>query len=148
MKEVVAPPVLTEIPEMVSGKATHPLVLKDASFFLSLAGRHPRALAEICMVDHSVSALSTLLNKGVDALHNKHYRYTDVTPAVVKELLRCALSRTCDVKKRVGRRTLGQWPSAVAVCPRARVESCDSWGSFGPKVTPVPSPPKLWAYTF
>ena len=103
VKEVVAPPVLTEIPEMVSGKATHPLVLKDASFFLSLAGRHPRALAEICMVDHSVSALSTLLNKGVDALHNKHYRYTDVTPAVVKELLRCALSRTCDVKKRVGR---------------------------------------------
>ena len=111
VKEVVAPPVLTEIPEVVSGKATHPLVQEHASYFLGLAGRHPRALAELCMVDHSVSALSTLLNKGVDALHNKHYRYSDVTPAVVKELLRCALSRTCDVKKRVGRRTLQQWAS-------------------------------------
>ena len=50
-------------------------------------------------------------NKGVDALH-RHYQYTTgVTPAVVKELLRCALSRTCDVNKRVGRRTLGQWAS-------------------------------------
>ena len=110
-KYLVAPPVLTEIPQKVRGKATHPLVQEHASYFLGLAGRHPRALAELCMVDHSVSALSTLLNKGVDALHNKHYRYSDVTPAVVKELLRCALSRTCDVKKRVGQRTLGQWAS-------------------------------------
>ena len=110
-KDLVAPPVLTEIPKKVSGKATHPLVQEHASYFLGLAGRHPRALAELCMVDHSVNALSTLLNKGVDALHNKHYRYSDVTPAVVKELLRCALSRTCDVKKRVGQRTLGQWAS-------------------------------------
>ena len=110
-KYLVAPPVLTEIPDMVRGKATHPLVQEHASYFLGLAGRHPRALAELCMVDHSVDTLSTLLNKGVDALH-RHYQYTTgVTPAVVKELLRCALSRTCDVKKKVGERTLGQWAS-------------------------------------
>ena len=67
-KDLVAPPVLTEIPKKVSGKATHPLVQEHASLFLGLAGRHPRALAALCAVDHSVDTLSTLLDKGVEAV--------------------------------------------------------------------------------